>query len=98
MSDEPEFEEVQITAADARRAKMASALMLGAVLPGMADVLPEASHGPDARPAAEQLASAGAAAPVLRHVAIGGTVIAMVDGVPEEYARMASLFRTAGAA
>ena len=45
MSDEPEFEEVQITAADARRAKMASALMLGAVLPGMADVLPEASAG-----------------------------------------------------
>ncbi len=91
MSDEPEFEEVQITAADARRAKMASALMLGAVLPGMAEVLPELADRQDARLAVEHLASADAL-PVLRHVALGGVVVAMVNGVPEEYARLAALF------
>lgn len=89
MSDGPEFEEVKITAADVRRRSYASALLLGAVLPGMAEIEVEArENGP--RPEAVVAAGVGVArpAPELRLFADGGAVI----GTAGELARFAALF------
>ncbi|WP_172296754.1 hypothetical protein [Pseudoruegeria sp. HB172150] len=100
MSDGPEFEEIQITAADVRKKKMLSALMFGAVLPGMAEALPELEDKRPAENGATEVAAEAAAGPEtapptspVRFVAQEGVVVAVENRVPAEYAAFARLFR-----